>query len=164
MVITSAQLTAVALILLFPVLLLAKLLIFALAAVMLALLTERTAAFAVWAEVEVTQDMMAVMASSSNFLQVPKAVLHLVSCLVMALALLLVLQLLRDWAVVLSIGPTQHPQASDTFVLVEPKDLATQTPVALMKLSTSESQRLTSVVFGWGKLAGLLQWTDVRRI
>jgi len=144
----SAQLTAVALILRFPELLLAKLLIFVLAAVIEALLTERTAAFAVCADVEVTQDMMAVMASSSYFLQVPNAVLHLFSCWVMALELLLVLQLFRDWAVVFSIGPTQHPQASDTLVLADPNDLATQVPVALMKLVTSESQRETSVEFG----------------
>ena len=74
----------------------ARLLIFVLAAVMVELLADRVAALAVCSAVVVTQDMMAVMASSSYFLQTPKAVLHLLSCLVTALALLLVLQLFSE--------------------------------------------------------------------
>ena len=119
---TSAQLTAVARLLRLPELEveLARLLIFVLAAVMEALFAERVAALAVCSAVVVTQDMIAVTASSSYFLQTPNAVLHLLSCLVMALALLLVLQLFRECAVVFSFGPSQHPQASDTFVLEAP--------------------------------------------
>ena len=120
----SAQLTAVARLLRLPELELelelARLLILVLAAVMEALLAERVAALAVCSAVLVTQDMIAVTASSSYFLHTPKAVLHLLSCVVMALALLLVLQLFREWAVLFSLGPNQHPQASDTFVLEDP--------------------------------------------
>ena len=122
LVIISAQLTAVARLLRLPELELelARLLILVLAAVMEALLAERVAALAVCSAVVVTQDMIAVTASSSYFLHTPKAVLHLLSCVVMALALLLVLQLFREWAVLFSLGPNQHPQASDTFVLEDP--------------------------------------------
>ena len=163
MVITSAQLTAVARLLRLPELELelARLLIFVLAAVRETLLAERLAAWAVCWAVVVAQDMIAVTASSSYFLHTPKVVLHLLSWVVMALALLLVLQLFREWAVVLSFGPSQHPQASDTFVLEEPNDLPIQLPVSLMKLVTRLSHRLIRVVLGWGKLAGLLQYRNV---
>ena len=154
----SEQLAATALVLILPELLLdARLLILVLAAAMEALFAERIAALAVWADVEVTQDRIAVIASSSYFLQVPKAVLHLLSCLVMALALLLVLQLFSEWAVVFSLGPNQHPQASDTLVLEEPIDFPIHVPVSLMKLVTSLSHMAMKVVLGWGKLAGLLK-------
>ena len=79
----------------------------------------------------------------------------------MALALLLVLQLFREWAVLFSLGPSQHPQASDTLVLEEPSDLPTQLPVSLMKLVTRLSQRVMRVVLGWGKLAVLLKYRKV---
>ena len=156
---TSAQLTAVARLLLLPELELelARLLIFVLAAVMVELLADRVAALAVCSAVVVTQDMMAVMASSSYFLQTPKAVLHLLSCLVTALALLLVLQLFSEWAVVFSLGPSQQPQASDTFVLADPMDFPTQVPVSLMKLVTRLLHRLIKVALGLGKFSGLLQ-------
>ena len=161
---TSAQLAAVALILRLPELLPAKLLILALAAVMEALFTERTVALAVCCAVVVTQDMMAVRASSSYFLHVPKAVLHLFSCLVMALALLLVLHCFSDWAVLFSMGPTQHPQASDTFVLVEPNVLFKHAVVAVVKLLTRLSHKVVSVVLGFGKFDGLLQYRSVIRL
>lgn len=155
LVMISAQVAAVALVLIRLVVLLARLLIFVLAAVIVELLAERMAALAVCADVEVTQDKIAVMASSSYFLHTPKVVLQALSCVVMALALLLVLQFFSDWAVVFSLGPSQHPQASETLVLEEPILLPIQEPVSLMKLVTKVSHKEMSVVLGWGKLAGL---------
>ena len=162
----SAQLTAVARILRLPELdvELARLLILVLAAVMEALLAERVAALAVCSAVVVAQDMIAVMASSSYFLHTPKAAVHLLSCVVMALALLPVLQLFRECAVLFSFGPSQHPQASDTFVLEDPNDFPTQVPVSLMKLVTRLLHRLIKVVLGCGKLAVLLQYRNVMRL
>ena len=73
----------------------------------------------------------------------------------MALALSEALQDLMDCAVWLSCGPTQHPHASDTLVLVPPMVLLRQAWTAVLKLLVRFSHMVMKVVFGCGKLAGL---------
>merc|ERR1719219_305661 len=73
----------------------------------------------------------------------------------MALALLLVLHIFSDRAVVLSFAPSQQLQASDTLVLAEPNVLLIHFVVSLMKLVTRLSHIEIKVVFGCGKLAVL---------
>ena len=127
---------------------LARLAIFSLAAVMEALLAARLAAFLVSLLESLAQDMMAVLAASSNFLHFPKAVVHFFRAAVMAEDYLLALQSLRVAAVMLSISPVQQEQASLVLVLPPPTDLPRQTVASLVKLSTSSLQWLMKVKFG----------------
>jgi len=152
----SAQLVATALTTL-PLELLdpARALILVFASVRALLLALRVAAFLVSPVEDWAQAMMEGMASSSYFLHTLKALLQALNCLLMAVASLLALQDLMEFAVFASWGPSQQPQASDTLVLVAPMDLLMQIWTENLKAPTSLLQLLMKVKLGWGKLAGL---------
>ena len=133
MVITSVQLPAV----LPPCRELARLSIFSLAAVMLALLAARFAALAVSLEAELAQEEMAVMASSSNFRHFPKVEVQAFRAAVTAWVSLLTLQFFNSPAVEFSFIAVQQVQASSLLVMPLPMVLPRQSPASVVKFVTS---------------------------
>jgi len=123
--------------------------ILSLAVVISFLLVVRLLAFATSFVVLLPHAKIAVMVSSSNFLQILKLPVHSRSCLVIAFEDSEILQFLSAIAVLLSVEFVQHEQAADTVVLFR------QNEAMSLKVVTSLLHSLTRVVFGLGKFAGL---------
>merc|ERR550519_1750298 len=134
MVMTSAQLAAALALAArsFPVVV-ARLLIFVLAAVIEALLAARLAAFLISLLESLAQEERALPAASSYFLHFWKAVVHFFRAAVMAWDSLLALQYFSLAAVCFRLALDQQVQASPWFVLLFPVVFPRQVVASLLK-------------------------------